>query len=58
MLDLFAVVGCAGTTARASAFVLPHGHPPDADNTPTVTLYQKLGFREIYRYWYRSKRAP
>jgi ribosomal protein S18 acetylase RimI-like enzyme len=25
------------------------------DNTPALRLYEKLGFREIYRYWYRVK---
>jgi ribosomal protein S18 acetylase RimI-like enzyme len=24
-------------------------------NTPAENLYQKLGFKEIYRYWYRKK---
>lgn len=24
-------------------------------NTPAENLYQKLGFTEIYRYWYRKK---
>lgn len=27
-----------------------------ADNTPAVRLYQSLGFREVYRYHYRSNR--
>ncbi len=25
------------------------------DNTPAFRLYEKLGFKEIYRYWYRVK---
>lgn len=25
------------------------------DNTPALNLYRKLGFQEIYRYWYRVK---
>ncbi len=25
------------------------------NNTPAVRLYQKLGFREVYQYWYRVK---
>jgi ribosomal protein S18 acetylase RimI-like enzyme len=25
------------------------------NNPPALHLYQKLGFREIYRYWYRQK---
>jgi len=28
----------------------------DFDNTTALALYGKLGFREIYRYWYRVKR--
>jgi predicted GNAT family acetyltransferase len=26
-----------------------------AGNVSTENLYQKLGFKEIYRYWYRRK---
>lgn len=26
-----------------------------ADNNPAIRLYKTLGFREIYRYWYREK---
>ena len=25
------------------------------DNTPAIRLYEKMGFREIYQYWYRMK---
>jgi ribosomal protein S18 acetylase RimI-like enzyme len=28
-----------------------------ADNVPALRLYQILGFREIYQYWYRVKPA-
>ena len=27
-----------------------------ATNTPAVQLYESLGFKEVYRYWYRIKR--
>jgi RimJ/RimL family protein N-acetyltransferase len=27
------------------------------DNVPAESLYQKLGFKEIYRYWYRKKNS-
>jgi GNAT superfamily N-acetyltransferase len=37
-------LGCK--TAYLSVFV---------GNTPAENLYQKLGFREIYKYWYRKK---
>ncbi len=26
------------------------------DNMPAIRLYEKMGFKEIYRYWYRMKR--
>jgi len=26
-------------------------------NTPALELYHKLGFREVYRYWYRQKQS-
>ena len=26
------------------------------DNPPALSLYEKLGFREVYQYWYRVKR--
>jgi GNAT superfamily N-acetyltransferase len=26
-----------------------------ADNTPAIKLYQRMGFTEIYKYWYRIK---
>jgi N-acetylglutamate synthase len=26
------------------------------DNTPAMRLYEKMGFREQYRYWYRTKK--
>ena len=28
------------------------------NNTPALRLYHKLGYREIYRYWYRVKAQP
>jgi len=27
------------------------------DNTPAIRLYEKMGFREIYQYWYRMKKT-
>jgi ribosomal protein S18 acetylase RimI-like enzyme len=28
------------------------------DNTPALTLYRKMGFEDVYEYWYRVEESP